>query len=33
MSVDSINIISQLARISVDYYPNIHQMNLYNELK
>ncbi|CAD8144028.1 unnamed protein product [Paramecium octaurelia] len=33
LSVDSINILSQLARISADYYPNIHQMNLYIELK
>ncbi|CAD8060806.1 unnamed protein product [Paramecium sonneborni] len=33
LNVDSINILSQLGRISMDYYPNIHQMNLYNELK
>ncbi|CAD8055051.1 unnamed protein product [Paramecium sonneborni] len=33
MSVDSINILSQLARISKDFYPNIHSINLYSDLK
>lgn len=33
MNTDSLNIISQLARISKDYYPNIHAMNIYSDLK
>ncbi|KAM3144599.1 hypothetical protein pb186bvf_003206 [Paramecium bursaria] len=33
MSIDSLNILSQLARISKDYYPNIHAMNIYQDLK
>lgn len=31
--IDTLSLISQLARISKEFYENIHQANLYNELK
>ncbi|CDW83098.1 protein kinase domain containing protein [Stylonychia lemnae] len=31
--VDTLSLISQLARISKDFYENIHQANIYNDLK
>ena len=31
--VDTLSLISQLARISKDFYENIHNANIYNELK
>lgn len=31
--VDTLSLISQLARISKDFYENIHNANIYNDLK
>lgn len=31
--VDTLSLISQLARISKDFYDNIHQANIYNDIK
>lgn len=31
--IDTLSLISQLARISKEFYENIHQANIYNELK
>ena len=33
MIVDSLNILSQLSRLSKEYYEGIHQIHIYPELK
>ncbi|CAD8058859.1 unnamed protein product [Paramecium sonneborni] len=33
LNVDSINILPQLDKISINYYPSIHKINIYNEQK